>query len=251
MATRPRETGCARARLYDRTRSTRSSAPPARASTTSAASAPSARCRTSTTCCSWARASPAIRSRATGSAATPTSRWARGSRRSRCELEIPITIAGMSFGALSAPGQGGAGPGRQRGRHVDHDRRRRDDARGARPLRRPGLPAAAQPLRDEPRRPAARRRDRGGRRPGREAGRRRHAARPQDLRPRRRDAQPADRHRPAQRLPAPGLDRPGRPGDQDRRAARDHRLGEADLHQGRRDAHLLRRRSWRSRRART
>ena len=28
------------------------------------------------------------------------------------ELKIPITIAGMSFGALSAPGQGGARPGR-------------------------------------------------------------------------------------------------------------------------------------------
>ena len=41
--------------------------------------------------------------------------------------------------------------------------------------------------------------------------------------------------------PPPGLDGPGRPRDQDPRAARDHRLGEADLRQGRRDAHLLRR----------
>ncbi len=50
-------------------------------------------------------------------------------------------------------------------------------------------------------------------------------------------------HRPAQRLPPSRLDGPGRPRDQDRRAARDHRLGEADLRQGRRDAHVLRRRS--------
>ena len=52
-----------------------------------------------------------------------------------------------------------------------------------------------------------------------------------------------DGHRPALRLPAPGLDGPGRPRDQDRRAARDHRLGEADLRQGRRLAHVLRRRA--------
>ena len=49
-------------------------------------------------------------------------------------LDIPITIAGMSFGALSGTGQGGARPRRQRGRHVDHHRRRRDDTRRARPL---------------------------------------------------------------------------------------------------------------------
>ena len=73
----------ARERLYDRTRSPRSSARPARASTTSAASARSASCRTSTTCCSWARACRATRWRATASAATPTSRWARGMRRNR------------------------------------------------------------------------------------------------------------------------------------------------------------------------
>ena len=41
--------------------------------------------------------------------------------------------------------------------------------------------------------------------------------------------------------PAPRLDRPGRPRDQDPRAARDHRLAEADLRQGRRHPHLLRR----------
>ena len=65
---------------------------------------------------------------------------------------------------------------------------------------------------------------------------------PEDLGPRGRDARPAEGDRPAERLPAPGLDRAGRPRDQDRRAARDHRLGEADLHQGRRDAPVLRHR---------
>ena len=55
------------------------------------------------------------------------------------------------------------------------------------------------------------------------------------------DARSAEGDRPAQRVPAPGLDRAGRPRDQDPRAARDHRLGEAGLRQGRRDAHVLRR----------
>ena len=160
-------------------------------------------------------------------------------------LKIPITIAGMSFGALSGAGQGGARPRRDRDGHRDDDRRRRHDRGGARALRDARLPAPALPLRDEPGRPAPRRRDRDRRRPGRQAGRRRHAAGPEDLRPRGRDARPARRHRPALRLPAPGLDGPGRPRDQDPRAARDHRLGEADLRQGRRHAHVLRRRAGR------
>ena len=46
---------------------------------------------------------------------------------------------------------------------------------------------------------------------------------------------PAGR-RPALGVPPSGLDRARRPGDQDQRAARDHRLGEADLREGRRDA---------------
>ena len=53
------------------------------ASTTSAASARSAACRTSTTCSSSARRSRATRSRATASGARPTSCSARASRRSR------------------------------------------------------------------------------------------------------------------------------------------------------------------------
>ena len=165
------------------------------------------------------------------------------SRASRSSSKIPITIAGMSFGALSGHAKEALGRGATEVGTTHDDRRRRHDRGGARALEHARLPAAAVALRDEPRRPAARRRDRGRRRPGRQARRRRHAARPQDLRPRRRDARPAGGDRPAQRLPAPRLDRPGRPRDQDRGAARDHRLGEADLRQGRRHAHLLRRRA--------
>ena len=167
------------------------------------------------------------------------------------ELEIPITIAGMSFGALSGARQGGARTRRERGRHLDHDRRRRHDAGGAPALADARLPAAAVALRHEPRRPASRGRDRDRRRPGRQARRRRDAARPEDLRPRRRDARPAGRDRPAQRLPPPRLDRARRPRDQDRGAARDHRLGEADLRQGRRRPAPTSTSRWRSRRAPT
>ena len=57
---------------------------------------------------------------------------ARASPRSRLQLKIPITIAGMSFGSLSAHGEGGAGPRRDRDGHLDHDGRWRHDAGGAR-----------------------------------------------------------------------------------------------------------------------
>ena len=98
--------------------------------------------------------------------------------------------------------EGGARTRRDRGGHLDDDRRRRHDAGGARALEDPRLPAPPVSLRDEPGRPAPRGRDRGRRRPGREAGRRRHAPRAQDLRPRRRDARPAEGDRPAERVAA-------------------------------------------------
>ena len=140
-------------------------------------------------------------------------------------------------------GQGGARARRLGGGHLDHDRRRRHDAGGARALLAAGLPGAALALRHGARPAAQGRRHRGGGRAGRQARRRRHAAGPEDLRARRRDAHAAGRHRPALGLPASGLDRPRRSGDQDRGAARDHRLGEADLRQGRRRAALLRHRA--------
>ena len=94
-------------------------------------------------------------------------------RASRSQLEIPITIAGMSFGALSAPAKEALGRGATEvgtstttgdGGMTEEEREHSRHAR---------LPAAALPLRDEPGRPAPRRRDRGRRRPGRQAGRRR------------------------------------------------------------------------------
>ena len=48
------------------------------------------------------------------------------------ELKIPITIAGMSFGSLSAPAKEALGRGATADGHLDHHRRRRHDARGAR-----------------------------------------------------------------------------------------------------------------------
>ena len=52
------------------------------------------------------------------------------------ELKIPITIAGMSFGSLSANAKEALGRGAIAGRHLDDDRRRRHDAGGARPVAR-------------------------------------------------------------------------------------------------------------------
>ena len=168
--------------LSTATSSTRSSAPRARGSTTSAASAPSAG--------AGLRRSAVPR--------REVSRYPLEGYRERCDTDvvpappreeadppdIPITIAGMSFGALCAPAKEALGRAHRDG-HLHHDRRRRHDARGARPLEDARLPAAALPLRDQPRRPAPRRRDRGRRRPGRQARRRRDAHRPEDLRPRR------------------------------------------------------------------
>ena len=60
-------------------------------------------------------------------------------------LKIPITIAGMSFGALSGAGQGGARPRRDRDGHLDDDGRRRHDARGAPALERRSSTSCCRP----------------------------------------------------------------------------------------------------------
>ena len=88
-----------------------SSAPPPPAFTTSAAGAPSARSRTSTTCCSWAPPCPATRWRATAKSAIPTSSSATGTPSRPLHLQTPVTIAGMSFGALSANAKEALGRG--------------------------------------------------------------------------------------------------------------------------------------------
>ena len=141
---------CASRRRSTATRSPRSSAPRARASTTSAAAAPSAAAAFRRSRCSSAPRCRAIRSRATARDARPTSRSARASRSKPIELKIPITIAGMSFGALSAQAKEALGRGATAvGTSHDH-RRRRHDARGARALEDARLPGAAVALRHEP-----------------------------------------------------------------------------------------------------
>ena len=125
-------------------------------------------------------------------------------------LETPVTIAGMSFGALSGQAKEALGRGAS---EVGTSTTTGDG--GMTPEERDqsktSSTSTSPPLRHEPDRPAQGRRHRGSARPGRQARRRRDAARPEDLRPRCGDAHAARGHRPAQRLPPPRLDRPGRP----------------------------------------
>ena len=62
------------------------------------------------------------------------------------ELDIPITIAGMSFGALSANVKEALGRAATRGGHIHHDRRWRHDQRGAPFVEDSGLPVPALAL---------------------------------------------------------------------------------------------------------
>ena len=55
-------------------------------------------------------------------------------------LDLPITIAGMSFGALSAEAKEALGRGGDRGWNLHHHGRRRHDARGEEALEDAGLP---------------------------------------------------------------------------------------------------------------
>jgi hypothetical protein len=104
-------------------------------------------------------------------------------------LKIPITIAGMSFGSLSAQAKEALG-------------------RGASAVETARVSSLAVALWHEPERPAQGRRHRGCHRTRRQAGRRGHVARPEDHRARCRHAVFAGRNRPALRLSASGLDRP-------------------------------------------
>ena len=152
------------------------------------------------------------------------------------KLKIPITIAGMSFGSLSAPAKEALG----RGASAMGTSTTTGDGGmtqgGARAFQHSRLSALAFALRHEPGRPPQGGRDRGGDRPGRQAGRRRNAAGTEDFQARRRDAHAAGGHRSAVGLPASGLDRARRSRDQVARIAGNHRLGEADLREGRRIA---------------
>ena len=234
---------CASRRSSAARSSPRSSAPRARASTTSAASARSAASPTSTTSCCWARACRATRSRAIASAATRTSCSATRHAKRPLELDIPITIAGMSFGALSAPAKEALGRGASAmgtSTTTGDGGMTPEERAASKTLVYQLLPSRYGMNPDDLRRADAieivigqgAKPGGGGILLGQKISDR--VAEMRDL--------PAG-HRPAQRLPSPRLDRPRRPPDQDRGAARDHRLGEADLHQDRRVAHLLRRRA--------
>ena len=157
------------------------------------------------------------------------------------ELAIPITVAGMSFGALGANAKEAIGRActAMGTSSTTGDGGMTEEERQSSETLVYQVPAVA--LRNEPRRSAPGGCDRGGRGPGRQAGRRRHAARPEDHRAGGRDARSSGRHRPAQRLPPSRLDGARRPRDQDPGAPRDHRLGEARLHQDRRLQAAIRR----------
>ncbi len=124
------------------------------------------------------------------------------SPRSRSSSRFRSPSPGMSFGSLSANVKEALGRAATElgtstttgdGGMTQEERRVVEDA---------GLPVPAVALRLQPGRPAQGRRDRGRDRPGRQARRRRHAARPEDQPARGEDAHAAGRHRPALGLPA-------------------------------------------------
>ena len=168
------------------------------------------------------------------------------------ELDIPITIAGMSFGALSAPAKEALG----RGASAMGTSTTTGDG-GMLPEEREHssklvyqMPALA--LRHEPRRPAPRRRGRGRGRPGREARRRGHAAGPEDQRPGRRDARPAE-GRSTSAAPA-GTPTGPAPTTCEIKIEELREITDwqkPDLRQDRRDPHVTSTSRWRSRRAPT
>ena len=123
---------CASPRPSTAPRSPPSSAPPRPASTTSAAGAPSA---------------PLPHFDDLLFLGASMSRYPLEGYRERCgtdvvlgdrhakhplHLDIPVTIAGHELRRAVRAGEGGARARRERGRHLDHDRRRRHDARGTR-----------------------------------------------------------------------------------------------------------------------
>ena len=132
------------------------------------------------------------------------------------QLDIPITIAGMSFGALSAPAKEALGRGASAMGTQHHHRRRRDAARGARALDKlvyQMLPSRYGMNPDDLRRADAievvvgqgAKPGGGGMLIGQKISDR--VAEMRDL---------PEGRRPAQRLPPSRLDRPRRPRDQDR-----------------------------------
>src|ERR1700759_5554467 len=118
------------------------------------------------------------------------------------KLDVPITIAGMSFGALSGPAKEALGRGATEvgtSTTTGDGGRTPEEREHSRLLVYQLLPSPFGMNPDDLRRRGASRAQALGRGGG--------------------EARPAGRDRSAKRLPAPRLDRPGRPRDQDRGAA--------------------------------
>ena len=165
-------------------------------------------------------------------------------------LDIPITIAGMSFGALSGHAKEALG---RAATAVGTSTTTGDGGMttgGARGVEAPRVPVPAEPLRVQPPRRPSGRCDRDRHRPGSQARRRRHAPRPEGQRAGGGHAHPAGRDRSALGLPPPGLDRARRPGDEDRGAPGGDGLAEADLREDRGHPRGLRREAGRGGRGR-
>ena len=127
------------------------------------------------------------------------------------ELEIPVYLTSMSFGALGTNAKMALGRGFTAAGSATCT-----GEGGMLPEEREALAAADLPddavaLRARSRAPAAGRRDRDRARPGREARHRRAAARHEGVREGRADAHPAGRRRPARVRAPPGLPRRRRP----------------------------------------
>ncbi len=139
-------------------------------------------------------------------------------------LDIPITIAGMSFGALSGPAKEALGRGASElgtSTTTGDGGMTPEEREHSRTLVYQLLPSRYGMNPDDLRRADAIEVVVGqGAKPGGGGMLLGHKISERVAR----DARPAARHRPAQRLPAPRLDGTRRSGDQDRGAARDHRL---------------------------
>ncbi len=157
------------------------------------------------------------------------------------ELDIPVYITGMSFGALSLEAKMALAKGASMAGHGDVLGRGRDDSAGARPLDQVVLPVHPEPVRVQPAPPDARGRLRVLHRPGLQGRARRAPDGPEGDRAGRRDALAAARDRPALAGAAPRLARPRRPLAEDPGDPGGDRLPDPDPAQARRRARLRRR----------
>ncbi len=157
----------------------------------------------------WAHRCPANPLEGYRERVTPTSCSVTATRSTQ-QPRIPITIAGMSFGALSGRAKEALGRGASEVGTSTRPGRRHDD-RGAGQSKHLVYQYLPSPVRHEPRRPAQGRCDRDRAGPGRQARRWRNGCGPEDHRPVSRDAYVARGRRPAQRVPTPDWTGPGRP----------------------------------------